>query len=47
MNANNNTTTNEKENKKTYAEKYSHVLIAKVKDTQIVFSFIIEASVVE
>lgn len=29
------------------AEKYTHLLIAKVKDTQIMFSFILEASVVE
>jgi len=29
------------------AEKYNHLLIAKVKDTQIMFSFIIEASVLE
>lgn len=28
-------------------EKYNHLLIAKVKDTQIMFSFIIEASVLE
>ncbi len=29
------------------AEKYTHLLIGKVKDTQIIFSYIIEASVVE
>jgi hypothetical protein len=29
------------------AEKYTHLLIGKVKDTQIMFSYIIEASVVE
>ena len=29
------------------SEKYNHLLIAKVKDTQIMFSFIIEASVIE
>jgi hypothetical protein len=29
------------------AEKYNHLLIAKVKDTQIMFSFIIEASLLE
>lgn len=29
------------------AEKYNHLLIAKVKDTQIMFSFIVEASVIE
>jgi hypothetical protein len=29
------------------AEKYNHLLIAKIKDTQIMFSFIIEASVLE
>jgi hypothetical protein len=28
-------------------EKYTHLLIGKVKDTQIIFSYIIEASVVE
>ena len=28
-------------------EKYNHLLIAKIKDTQIMFSFIIEASVLE
>jgi hypothetical protein len=28
-------------------EKYNHMLIAKIKDTQIMFSFIIEASVLE
>ena len=28
-------------------EKYSHLLVAKVKDTQIMFSFIIEASIIE
>ena len=28
-------------------EKYNHLLIAKVKDTYIMFSFIIEASVIE
>ncbi len=28
-------------------EKYNHLLIAKIKDTQIMFSFIIEASVIE
>ena len=28
-------------------EKYNHLLIAKVKDTQIMFSFIVEASVIE
>ena len=28
-------------------EKYNHLLIAKVKDTQIMFSFIIEASVID
>ena len=29
------------------AEKYNHLLIAKIKDTQLMFSFIIEASVLE
>jgi len=29
------------------AEKYHHLLIAKIKDTQLMFSFIIEASVLE
>ena len=29
------------------AEKYNHLLIAKIKDTQIMFSFIVEASVLE
>ena len=33
--------------KKAKTEKYSHLLIGKIKDTQIMFSFIIEASVVE
>ena len=28
-------------------EKYNHLLIAKIKDTSIMFSFIIEASVIE
>jgi hypothetical protein len=28
-------------------EKYTHLLIARVKDTQLMFSFIIEASVLE
>jgi len=28
-------------------ERYNHLLIAKVKDTQIMFSFIVEASVIE
>ena len=28
-------------------EKYNHLLIAKVKDTQIMFSFIIEAAVID
>lgn len=28
-------------------EKYNHLLIAKIKDTQIMFSFFIEASIVE
>lgn len=28
-------------------EKYNHLLVAKIKDTQIMFSFIIEASVIE
>jgi hypothetical protein len=28
-------------------EKYNHLLIAKIKDTQIMFSYIIEASVIE
>ena len=28
-------------------EKYSHLLIAKVKDTQIMFSFFVEASIVD
>ncbi len=28
-------------------EKYNHLLIAKIKDTQVVFSFIIEATVIE
>lgn len=32
---------------KNRAEKYNHLLIAKIKDTQIMFSFIIEASVIE
>lgn len=29
------------------AEKYSHLLLGKVKDTQVLFSFIIEATVIE
>ena len=29
------------------SEKYNHLLVAKIKDTQIMFSFIIEASVIE
>jgi hypothetical protein len=33
--------------KKQKTEKYSHLLIGRVKDTQILFSFIVEASVVE
>ncbi len=28
-------------------EKYNHLLIAKIKDTQVMFSFIIEATVIE
>jgi hypothetical protein len=36
-----------KEGQKSRAEKYNHLLIAKIKDTQIMFSFIIEASVIE
>lgn len=28
-------------------EKYTHLLIAKIKDTQVMFSFIIEATVIE
>ena len=28
-------------------EKYNHLLIAKVKDTQIMFSFIVEAAVID
>lgn len=36
-----------KEGSKTRPEKYNHLLIAKIKDTQIMFSFIIEASVIE
>jgi len=28
-------------------ERYNHLLIAKIKDTQIMFSFIIEASVID
>ena len=36
-----------KDNEKQRAEKYNHLLIAKIKDTQIMFSFIIEASVIE
>jgi hypothetical protein len=28
-------------------EKYNHLLIAKIKDTQIMFSFIVEASVLD
>jgi hypothetical protein len=34
-------------NKSMRSEKYNHLLIAKIKDTQIMFSFIIEASVLE
>ena len=33
--------------RKVRPEKYNHLLIAKVKDTQIMFSFFIEASIVE
>jgi hypothetical protein len=29
------------------AERYNHLLIAKIKDTQVMFSFIIEATVIE
>lgn len=36
-----------KDSGKQRAEKYNHLLIAKIKDTQIMFSFIIEASVIE
>lgn len=35
------------QNKNARPEKYNHLLIAKIKDTQIMFSFIIEASVIE
>jgi hypothetical protein len=34
-------------NKKYKTEKYTHLLIGKIKDTQILFSFIVEASIVE
>ena len=37
----------EGDNKNSKPEKYNHLLIAKIKDTQIMFSFIIEASVLE
>jgi len=33
--------------RKARPEKYNHLLIAKIKDTQIMFSFFIEASIVE
>jgi hypothetical protein len=33
--------------KYTRPEKYNHLLIAKIKDTSIMFSYIIEASVIE
>jgi hypothetical protein len=36
-----------KDNGNNRAEKYNHLLIAKIKDTQIMFSFIVEASVIE
>lgn len=29
------------------SEKYNHLMIAKIKDTQVMFSFIIEATVIE
>lgn len=38
---------NTMEVKKQKTEKYSHLLIAKVKDSNIMFSFFIEASIVE
>lgn len=28
-------------------EKYSHVLVARIKDTQIMFSFFVEASLID
>ena len=28
-------------------EKYNHLLIAKIKDTQVMFSFIVEATIIE
>ena len=31
----------------TNMEKYNHLLIAKVKDTQLMFGFIVEASVID
>lgn len=37
----------EQPSRKQKTEKYNHLMIAKVKDTQIMFSFIIEASVLE
>ena len=33
--------------RKARPEKYNHLLIAKIKDTQIMFSFFIEASIIE
>ena len=37
----------EETSKRQKVEKYTHLLIGKVKDTQVMFSFIIEAAVVE
>ena len=31
----------------TKIEKYAHVLVGKVRDTQMVFSFFVEASIIE
>ncbi len=39
--------TEEKKKTAGKAERYNHLLIAKVKDTQIMFGFIVEASLVE
>jgi hypothetical protein len=38
---------NENSKKQNKSEKYNHLLVAKIKDTSIMFSFFIEASVLE
>ena len=40
-------TTEQQDGKKKKSEKYTHLLIGKVKDTQVMFSFIIDASLLE